>query len=127
MGVLGVGVDVCDIARFTATMQRTPRITERLFSERERAELQGRAPQSYAARFAVKEAVAKVLANTRGLHWHECEVLAGPHGEPHIQVHGNVQDAAQARGINRWHCSLSHDGGLVVAFVVAEGSDATDL
>lgn len=127
MHIVGVGVDVCEVARFDAAMKRTPRLLERLFSAQERALLGGRPAQSYAARFAVKEAVAKVLGNTAGLHWHDCAVLDGAYGEPLITVAETVAQAAAERSIVRWHCSVSHDGGLAIAFVVAEGRDAADL
>ena len=127
MHIVGIGVDVCEVARFDAAMQRTPRLVERLFSAQERALLEGRPAQSYAARFAVKEAVAKVLGNTAGLRWHDCAVLDGAHGEPLITVTETVARAAVERSIVRWHCSVSHDGGVAIAFVVAEGRDAADL
>ena len=127
MHIVGVGVDVCDVARFDAAMKRTPRLVERLFNAQEQALLSGRPAQSYAARFAVKEAVAKVLGNTAELHWHDCAVLAGAHGEPVITVAETVAQAAAERSIVRWHCSVSHDGGVAIAFVVAEGRDAADL
>lgn len=127
MHIVGVGVDVCEVARFDAAMKRTPRLVERLFSAQERAQLGGRPAQSYAGRFAVKEAVAKVLGKTAGLHWHDCAVLDGAYGEPLITVAETVAQAAAERSIVRWHCSVSHDGGLAIAFVVAEGRDAADL
>ena len=127
MHIVGIGVDVCEVARFDAAMKRTPRLVDRLFSPQERALLDGRPAQSYAARFAVKEAVAKVLGNTDGLQWHDCAVLDGAHGEPVITVTETVARAAAARAIVRWHCSVSHDGGVALAFVVAEGRDAADL
>lgn len=127
MRIVGIGVDVCEVARFETAMQRTPRLVQRIFSPAERALLAGRAPQSFAARFAVKEAVAKVLGDTAGLQWHDCEVLGGAHGEPMVQTSGTVAAAAAHLGIERWHCSVSHDGGQAVAFVVAEGRHAADL
>lgn len=120
MAIVGIGVDVCDVARFDAAMQRTPRIVERLFTAHERVQLQGRAAQSYAARFAVKEAVAKVLQDTRGLLWHDCEVIDGVFNQPELRTSGTVAQAAHDRGIQHWHVSVSHDGGMAMAFVVGE-------
>ena len=79
---------------------------------------------SLAARWAAKEAVAKVLVDTGGLVWHDCEVLGGEHGQPRLVVRGTVADAARARGIDSWHLSLSHDGGMAIAFVVATARPA---
>jgi holo-[acyl-carrier protein] synthase len=92
-----------------------------VFTARE-IELSGGAalrPTSLAARWAAKEAVAKVLVDTRGLEWHDCELMAGPLGEPIIHVQGTVAAAAAARGIESWLVSLSHDGHMAIAFVVA--------
>lgn len=60
-----------------------------------------------------------MLVDTTGLEWHDCEVLAGDRGEPIIEVRGTVQQAAHSRGIARWLVSLSHDGDMAIAFVVA--------
>ena len=120
--VVGVGIDVVGIDRFADAMERTPRLKDRLFSPEEIVRPDG-APlgaASLAARFAAKEAVAKVLVRTGGLAWTECQVRGGPDGEPHLELHGRAKDAADALGIARWHLSLSHDGGIAAAIVVAE-------
>jgi holo-[acyl-carrier protein] synthase len=44
-----------------------------------------------------------------------------PSGKPYLTVGGTVADAAAALGVSRWHLSLSHDGGVAIAMVVAEG------
>ncbi len=126
MTIIGVGVDLCDTDRFARVMARTPRIVERLFTERERCGNNGalRSAQSLAARFAAKEAVAKVLGDTRGLRWHDCEVRTDEHGAPHLVLYDTVAAAADRLGIEQWHLSMSHDGGMAIAFVVAEGGDA---
>ena len=121
--VAGIGVDVVGIARFEQALSRTPAIVNRVFTPRE-VEQAGsgvRRTAFLAGRWAAKEAVAKVLVDTRGLNWHDCEVDAGERGEPVLRLRGTVADAAAARGIGGWHLSLSHDGGVVVAFVVATG------
>jgi holo-[acyl-carrier protein] synthase len=115
--IIGVGVDVVDVARFEETLARTPGVAERLFTETER----GLPTPSLAARFAAKEALAKALAAPGGMRWQDAEIARGPQGEPVIVVTGTVADVARAKGVTAWHLSLSHDGGLAVAFVVAEG------
>ena len=79
-----------------------------------------RAAESLAARFAAKEAVAKALGAPGGMRWHDCEVVIDPDGRPWLTVSGTVAAVARDRGIRRWHLSLSHDGGVAVAMVVAE-------
>ena len=120
--IVGVGVDVVPVDRFADSLRRTRGLTERLFTSAERVTAAGRprTPESLAARFAVKEAVAKALGVPAGLEWHDCEVVSGPDGRPDLLVRGTVAAAAAERGIATWHLSLSHDGGIASAMVVAE-------
>jgi len=122
--VIGIGVDIVDTERFATVILRTPRVVTRLFTEAESLTPDGvpRSAVSLAARFAAKEAVAKVLGDTQGLEWHHCEVVTDSLGKPSLQITGTVAEAARARGIASWHLSLSHDGGHAIAFVVAEGA-----
>lgn len=115
--IVGIGVDVVDVARLAAALSRTPRLRDRLFTEAER----DLPPHSLAARFAAKEAVAKALGAPPGLDHLEAEIVTGEHGRPHLLVTGRAAEVAAALGVTRWHVSLSHDGGLAVAYVVAEG------
>ena len=117
MLIIGVGVDVVDVARFARVLARTPRLAQRLFTEAE-ATL-GRV-ESLAARFAAKEAVAKALGAPGGLRWVDAEVVSAASGRPCLALHGGVAEEATAQGITRWHLSLSHDGGIATAVVVAE-------
>jgi len=120
--IVSVGIDVVLVERFAAALARTPLLSERLFTEAERRTASGnpRSPESLAARFAAKEAVAKALGAPGGLAWHDCEIVPDGDGRPWLTVAGTVADAATERGINRWHLSLSHDGGIASAMVVAE-------
>jgi holo-[acyl-carrier protein] synthase len=120
--IVSVGIDVVLVDRFVSALNRTPLLTERLFTEAERLTASGnpRAPESLAARFAAKEAVAKALGAPSGLHWHDCEIVTDPDGRPWLTVSGTVAEAAADLGIDRWHLSLSHDGGIASAMIVAE-------
>lgn len=115
--IIGIGVDVVDLARFALSLERTPHLAERLFTAMER----GAAAESLAAAFAAKEAVAKALGAPGGLAWHDVEVRHDDSGKPYLLATGTVAAAAVARGIVRWHVSLSHDAGTAVAMVIAEG------
>ena len=120
--IVSVGIDVVLVERFAKALARTPLLGERLFTEAERVTLSGnpRSPESLAARFAAKEAVAKALGAPAGLHWYDCEIVTDPDGRPWLTVSGSVAAEASKRGITRWHLSLSHDGGIASAMVVAE-------
>jgi holo-[acyl-carrier protein] synthase len=123
--IVSVGNDVVLVERFILALGRTPLLKERIFTEAERTTKSGheRSPESLAARFAAKEAVAKALGAPSGLHWHDCEVVVDPDGRPWLTVSGTVANAAAALGIQRWHLSLSHDGGIASAVVIAERFD----
>ena len=120
--IVSVGIDVVLVDRFASAMRRTPLLSERLFTDAERTTSSGnqRSVESLAARFAAKEAVAKALGAPTGLHWHDCEVVSDPDGRPWLTVSGSVAEAAAKLDITRWHLSLSHDGGIASAMVVAE-------
>ena len=116
MSVIGIGIDIVEIARLATALERTPRLAARLFTEQER----DRPIASLAARFAAKEAVAKALGAPGGLKWTDAEVVTAESGQPLLRLTGGVAAAAEARGIRSWHLSLSHDGGLATAMVVAQ-------
>jgi holo-[acyl-carrier protein] synthase len=126
--IVSVGMDVVLVERFVGALARTPQLSDRLFTEGERFTSSGnpRSAESLAARFAAKEAVAKALGAPSGLHWHDCEIVTDPDGRPWLTVSGTVAAAAAERGISRWHLSLSHDGGIASAMVVAERIAASE-
>ncbi len=115
--ILGIGVDVCDLARFEAASRRTPAMAERVLTAGER-ELP---VASQAASFAAKEALAKALGAPAGLGWHDVEVVRDEHGRPGFRMQATVAQAADDLGVRRAHLSLSHDAGIATAFVVLEG------
>jgi holo-[acyl-carrier protein] synthase len=115
--IVGVGIDVVDVARFGATLDRAPALRARLFTAAEQ-----RLPlASLAARFAAKEAVAKALGAPVGLNWTDAEVHNDESGRPQVAVSGTVAARADELGVRHWHVSLSHDAGIASAVVVAEG------
>jgi holo-[acyl-carrier protein] synthase len=116
VSVVGVGIDVVDVARFLATLERVPRLLERLFTEPER----GMPPASLAARFAAKEAVAKALGAPGTMHWHDATIHRVIGGPPELEITGTVAARAAELGVTRFHISISHDAGIASAMVVAE-------
>jgi len=115
--IIGVGIDVVDIARFEETLERTPALRERIFTVEER----GLGIASLAARFAAKEALAKALGAPVGLHWSDARVVTDSDGKPTIEIGGTVLARARDLGVDSLHVSLSHDAGIASAVVVAEG------
>jgi holo-[acyl-carrier protein] synthase len=77
----------------------------------------------FAGRFAAKEAAMKALGTglSMGVRWREMEVRRGRGEAPQLALSGRTAELGEARGIRRLHVSLSHDAGLAVAQVLAEG------
>jgi holo-[acyl-carrier protein] synthase len=121
--IIGVGIDVVPIERFESASLRTVQLIERLFTAAERVTPSGapRTPESLAARFAAKEALAKALGSPGGMAWHDAEVVADDNGRPSLLTRGTVAARAAELGVRSWHVSLSHDGGIASAVVIAEG------
>ncbi|GAA4322981.1 holo-ACP synthase [Klenkia terrae] len=119
---MGVGIDVCPVERFAESLVRTPGLRDRLFTAAEQVTPSGapRTGESLAARFAAKEALAKALGAPGDLHWHDAEVVVGDRGRPLLTVRGTVAARAAQLGVTGWHVSLSHDGGMASAVVIAE-------
>jgi holo-[acyl-carrier protein] synthase len=120
--IIGIGIDVVPVARFATALERTPALAARLFTDAERVTAAGlpRSTESLAARFAAKEALAKALGAGGGMNWTDAEIETDEAGRPQVRVRGTVASRAEALGVTRWHVSLSHDGGIAAATVVAE-------
>jgi holo-[acyl-carrier protein] synthase len=121
--IVGVGIDVVPVARFAQALDRTPSLAARLFTDSELVTPSGspRSAESLAARFAAKEALAKALGGGGGMAWTDACVVTDAAGRPSLTVTGTVAERAERLGVSRWHVSLSHDGGIASATVLAEG------
>ena len=114
--IVGIGVDVTQISRLEAALQRTQALAGRLFADGEL----GAPVASLAGYFAAKEAVAKALGGPAGLRWTDARVCHDSRGKPLLDVCGTVAAAAARLGVTSWHLSISHDAGVCIAMVVAE-------
>jgi holo-[acyl-carrier protein] synthase len=124
MNVKGIGVDAVDIARFRASLLRTPTMRDRLFTPQELAYVAPKVDhaQSLAARFAAREAVMKAMGLGLGAFgFHEVWVDRAASGEPSLQVQGRAAELAAERGITGWMLSLTHTDLVAIAYVVALG------
>ena len=120
--IIGIGVDVVDLARFERATSRTPGVLTRLFAESEQWEGEvKRSLSSLAARFAAKEAVIKAIGDSTGVRWHDMAVVSDGLRNPSIEVYNALADIVAARGITSIHLSVSHDAGIAIAYVIAEG------
>lgn len=126
MAIVGLGLDLVQIERLREFLERRgERALQRLFTTGERAYCERRRAtrfSSYAGRFAVKEAVMKLLGTgwARGVRWVDIEVQRAPGRAPEVVLHGATARIAQSKGIARIHVTITHDAGLAAAVAVAE-------
>ena len=120
-----VGVDLIEIDRIRRALERYPTFKERCFTEAERAYCDSRKnpAQSYAGRFAGKEAVGKALGFgvARAFAWRDVEIVGRP--KPAVQLHGRLAAWADRLGAGEIDLSMTHSRKLASAVaVVADGS-----
>ena len=126
MSVVALGIDLARIDRIDGVIaRRGRRFLERIFTEGERAYCDARSKtssSSYAGRFAVKEAVMKMLGTgwARGVRWVDIEVVRHPGQAPKVALHGAASRIAAGLGIQHIHISITHDGGIAAAVAVGE-------
>jgi holo-[acyl-carrier protein] synthase len=123
--IVSIGIDIVEVYRIRETVARTPRFTERVFTEKERAYCEAKgaaAAQSYAARFAAKEAFLKALkTGWRGLiTWQDMEILNDDQGVPTLKIKGEARKFLENSGANQIHLSMSHTTEHAVAQVILE-------
>ena len=123
--IISTGIDLVEVYRIAETMTRTPRFGERVFTDSERAYCDSKgaaAAQSYAGRFAAKEAFLKALqTGWRGkITWHDIEILSDEQGVPTLHISGEASDLFKNSGATRMHLSISHTSEHAVAQVIFE-------
>ncbi len=127
--IIGLGNDICDIARVEKTLARFgDRFTNRCFTKLEQEKSDGRVLRaaSYAKRFAAKEAMAKALGTgmSQGVFWRDLGVVNLPSGKPSFQLTGNANIFLLSLVPNGFtphiHVSITDDGGMAQAFVIIE-------
>jgi len=124
--ILGIGIDILRVERIRESVIRFgDRFLCRVFTDSERryCEAKPRPYESYAARFAVKEAAFKAL----GRGWDECggftsvEVVSGESSRPSVVFHGKAAAFSRELVVTTAHVSITHDGGVSAAVVIIEG------
>ena len=127
--IVSAGVDLIEVERIQKALEDSrigARLRQRVYTEKEIAycerKLRGKY-ESYAGRFAAKEAVMKALGRGWGarVRWLDIEVARARSGKPEIVLHDKTADLAAELGIRRWALSISHTAQFGMAYVVAEG------
>jgi holo-[acyl-carrier protein] synthase len=123
--VIGIGTDLIEISRIERSLERFGEaFLRRVFTAGEVAYCTAKknSAESFAARFAAKEAGAKALGTgiSRGVSWREFEVKRSPGRRPELHLSGRAQEIAHALGIRRLSLSITHSRDLSMAVVIAE-------
>jgi holo-[acyl-carrier protein] synthase len=119
--VVGLGVDLCEIARMERAISRHPTFRDRVFTPDEIAycDSKARPAESYAGRFAAREATIKALGGYRGRRWQDISVTRHPSGAPAIRLEGNAKRRADALGVSEVLITFTHEKTNAVAFAMA--------
>jgi holo-[acyl-carrier protein] synthase len=124
--IVGTGIDLVEIDRVARSIERYGRrFLERVYTSAEIAYCERKrhnAAESYAGRFAAKEAGAKALGTGMGfgVTWREIEVGREPAGRPLLLLHGRAAEIAAAMGVQRSSLSITHTGTEAMAMVILE-------
>lgn len=124
MAILGIGVDVVELARIANVCEKYENFGQRLFTEQERSRCFAIQPDiaCIAARFAVKEAVSKALGTGIGrVNWKDIETVNTAAGAPVVNLYGAAASLAEEMGVKQIHCSISHERSVAVAMIILEG------
>ncbi len=122
MRILGLGVDLADIARVEHVLDRYPRFAERCFTdhEREYAFRYASPARRFAARFAGKEAVMKSMGTGwRRIGWKDIEITGG--GKPTVNMFGAAANRARGMGITEVLVTITHTDTSALVMAVAVG------
>ena len=124
--IVGVGTDLMEIARIQQSIARFGhRFLQRIFTSSEIRYCQRKknAAESFAARFAAKEAGAKALGTgiSHGVTWLEMEVTREPSGRPTLELRGRAAERAKKLGVAKVSLSLTHSRDVAMAVVIMEG------
>ena len=126
--IIGTGIDVIEVVRIERALTDATtgeRFRNRVFTPGEIAYCDSRGKgryQSYAARFAAKEATMKAMGTgwNRNVGWSEIEVVRERGKAPTIALHGKSAAFAQRKNIARFHLSLTHTAEQAIAHAIAE-------
>ena len=124
--IVGCGIDLVKIERIEIIIKKWgDNFISRVFtlSEREYCEKKkGNKYQSYAGRFAAKEALLKALGlGLRGANWKEIEIKNDELGQPIINASGKLKNIASAKGVSKYFITISHTKEYAIAQVILEG------
>jgi len=119
--VVGIGVDLVDVERVVRILSRRTTFVQRVFTpkEIEYCERQANPAESYAARWAAREACRKALGGIRNMRWKDVRVDRASTGAPSLVLEGTSKARADALGVSEVMLALTHERRMAAAFCLA--------
>jgi holo-[acyl-carrier protein] synthase len=116
--VVGLGVDIVEVARIRKALENQPKMVERVFTDEEAGYCAARKNQfqHFAGRFAAKEAALKALGTgwAEGIRWRDVEVTSDPSGQPRIRFHGRANEVFESISASRALLTITHAVAVVI-------------
>ena len=121
MDIVGIGVDLVDVERVARILERRKTFAQRVFTppEIEYCERQANPAESYAARWAAREACRKALGGIRDMRWQDVRVDRAPTGAPRLVLDGAARARADSLEVSEVKVALTHERRMAAAFCVA--------
>jgi holo-[acyl-carrier protein] synthase len=121
--IIGIGVDLVDVQRVERIIERHPTFVTRVFTpvEIEYCDRQASPAESYAARWAAREACRKALGGIREMRWHDVRVERAATGAPSLVLDGTSRRRAETLGVTEVKVALTHERRMAAAFCIAVG------
>lgn len=122
--IVGIGCDIIEVARIKRAIERSEHFVTKLFTPAEISYCSAKADpaQSYAARFAAKEAVMKALGTgwDGKVNWLDIEIRSNELGNPFLVLSGGAKELADHKGVSNIQLSLSHEKAYALGYVLME-------
>jgi holo-[acyl-carrier protein] synthase len=119
--IVGVGIDLVEVARVERMLSRRKTFVDRVFTDEEIAycDRQANRAECYAARWAAREACRKALGGIRDMRWHDVRVTRASSGAPSLVLQGASRRRADALGVGDVLVALTHERQMAAAFCLA--------
>ena len=121
MDIVGIGVDLVEVARIEQILSRRRTFVDRVFTPEEIAYCEGRGnpAECYAARWAAREACRKALGGVKDMRWRDVRVARAASGAPSLVLEGASRERARSLGVSEVMVALSHERRMAAAFCLA--------
>ncbi len=120
--IVGLGIDVVDVARIEAAISRWDRFVDKIFTQNEShyARASSNIVEKFAARFSAKEAAIKALRAPSGMSWHDLEIINEDDGAPKMILSGQALNVANQLAVKQIFVSMTHTKTIASAVVLIE-------